>query len=715
MEIDIYQQCPCYSGKKIKFCCGKDIVADLNQIVAKCRSNQSLSALDQIESVIARSGERDCLVTLQTHILFVLGETDRATEVNRKFAARNPHHPIALQHEALSMLADGEFRDAIEKLQDAMDSLKTNEIPLTMAIAFRMIGSILLQLGHIIAARAHLQFAVLIRGEENSEAEQRLIHQSFRVPGAPLVFKTDFRLEPTPVEKEWSGKYENVIRAMNRGQFRLGLRILERINQQWPEQKEVVRSIAVAQLMLAHDGISEAWFELSKLDSIPRWQAVEARALSLLFADDDPSGSCEDVAAEWEISDLDQAWRLAASSNRLEEGDCPDEDPLEEGPAPRHAFRVLDRERLTSLEDRTANEIPHVVGELFLFGRQTDRNSRLLLLATRNDNYQPTLEMLNRTFGELMTTEIDEEVLSESSIAGDLMSWRWQIPPGTNRSQHVELINEYRRIVLLEKWTNIPFTCLDNLTPIQAGQREDLSIAMEALLLNLEQSHNLQMSDGSDMVELRRKIGVDEPERLDATTLDDALLTPLRIRNIDPKTLSDDQLRKLFGHSFAIANTVVLKTITPEILERDGLAEDVPRDMCYSLLAQLSDDEAEVLDYLAKARQEAKRMGQNVGVYLVQEFEFRLSRGLTEKLPGLLQMIQKQHMSDPEVEFQMRRVLSKFGLIGSDGRMVSLPASVDENASTPKASAIWTPDSETNQPTGAGGSSASKIWVPGSD
>ena len=80
MDIDIYQQCPCHSGKKIKFCCGKDIVSDLNQIVAKCNSNQSLSALDQIDRTIGKQGEKDCLLCLRTHILFTLGEVEKADE-----------------------------------------------------------------------------------------------------------------------------------------------------------------------------------------------------------------------------------------------------------------------------------------------------------------------------------------------------------------------------------------------------------------------------------------------------------------------------------------------------------------------------------------------------------------------------------------------------------------------------------------------------------
>ena len=89
MEIDIYQTCPCQS-KKIKFCCGKSIVADLNRIVELCRSHQAVAALEHIDRTIARQGGCDCLSTLKTHVLLMLREYDQAETVNNEFLRRNP-------------------------------------------------------------------------------------------------------------------------------------------------------------------------------------------------------------------------------------------------------------------------------------------------------------------------------------------------------------------------------------------------------------------------------------------------------------------------------------------------------------------------------------------------------------------------------------------------------------------------------------------------
>lgn len=715
MEIDIYQQCPCYSGKKIKFCCGKDIVGELSQIVAKSHSNQSQSALDLIEKVIAKHGERDCLLTLQTHILFVLGEHDRAREVNARFAARNPNHPIAQQHEAMSLLSDGDVPASIAKLQDAMDSLQADEIPLAMANAFRLLGSILLRGGHVIAARAHLQFALMIRGSENSQDLQRLIYESFRLPGLPLILKADFRLESTPPDKEWSGKYQNVVRAMNRGQFRLALRILERINELWPAQKQVVRAIAILHSALANvDSISPAWQRLSQLDSIPRWQAVEAAALSNLFLAEEPSGMLDIQAIEFQLSSLEAVCEIAGSSNRFIPSECPDEDPFDEGPPPRRAFQILDREKLDAIENQTARELPLVVGEIMLYGRQTNRRPRMILVATGNEDFTATRDFLNLCFGSNIVSQGASEVVSAISVAADVLNWNWYVPPATGRNVRLKLIKEYRRIILLEQWTQVPFSTLDGLTPSQARDRMDLSIALEALVLNLEQSTALQSSGEEDILALKRQLGIADQEKLDASNFDDELLTPHRLRNVNAESLSDEQLTALFNRSMTIANTAVLLRITPEILNRPQLDQAIPRDMCYSMLAQLSEDDEQALVYLQNARQAAKQSGHNVGLFLVQELEIRLSREMTGKLTELFQTIQKQYLPDPVVEEQLIRVLTKFGLMESDGKMVRPPSASPDGMDEPQ-SAIWTPDSDVPIATENEDSPASKLWIPGRD
>ena len=232
---------------------------------------------------------------------------------NEKFASNNPNHPMVRQHEAMSALSKGDVTEAIEKLQDAMDLIKNDEIPLPMSNAFKLVGAVLLQAGHVIAARAHLRFALMIRGEEADEIKQ-LLQESFRLPGAPLILKTDYRLEPAEPEKEWADKFDKVVHALNRGQFRLALKMLQKMDEHWPNDDQLIRGIAVVQSMLGNeDEMSPAWHRYAMLDSVPNWKATEAEALAHIFEVNDPSGVLDVVAIEYSIGSLDSVLEIADS------------------------------------------------------------------------------------------------------------------------------------------------------------------------------------------------------------------------------------------------------------------------------------------------------------------------------------------------------------------------------------------------------------------
>lgn len=718
MDIDIYQQCPCHSGKKIKFCCGKDIVSELSTIVAKCNSNQALSALDQIERVIARHGEKDCLLTLQTHIYFTLGEYDKAEEVNGKFAAKNPNHPIAKQHEALTLLANGDLENAIDRLQDGIDLVKGDEIPLPFSQAYKMIGSLLMSTGHVIAGRAHLQFSMMIRGDSDQQVVD-LLHRSFRLQGAPVILKTDFRVMPAPEDKKWSSKYQIVINALNRGQFRLALRMLEKMDDHWPDQLEIVHGIAVVSSMLARaDTMPEAWRRASQLDGIPTWQAVEFEMMAVLFSGDSNSAPVEITSQEFELKDLDEVFQLASASSRFIASEVSEEDRVNDGPAPRYAFSVLDRDKVELRDDLTAFDLPLVSADIYLYGRQTDRPPRLQFLAAKFGDFEAMLDHVKELFGEQLVSGPEEQVLSTTNESAISLSWNWHPPEKTTPDIYQKWVEAYRHHIIVENWVKIEFESLGGISPEQAAGKSELNVPLAALVAGLEQAVGLQTSSGSEMTDLRKKLGLDEPERLDAANLGEEQLTPLRIAQIDPTTFSDEQIVKVYTDAISIANTQVLRQVVPEILDRESLQDKVPRDFCYSMMAQLTEDTDQSIEYLQKARAAAKQAGRNPGLFLVQEFEIRLSRGMTEKLPELLATIQKQHMSDPEVEYQLARVLERFGLISPDGRSISLPAAAPESSAEGAAeSKIWTPDSETPvvpaSSTGGAAGSGSKIWVPG--
>ena len=113
-----------------------------------------MAGLDKLERLLKVWGEKDCLLTMQTHMLLEIGEPAKARVANERFRAKSPRHPMGLLHQALIALAERNLGGATSALQDAMDAIKGTAIPLSFANAYRLLGLAWLQAGRPFAAHA---------------------------------------------------------------------------------------------------------------------------------------------------------------------------------------------------------------------------------------------------------------------------------------------------------------------------------------------------------------------------------------------------------------------------------------------------------------------------------------------------------------------------------------------------------------------------------
>lgn len=716
MDIDIYQQCPCHSDKKIKFCCGKEIVGDLNNVLAKNAAGQPVAALDLLDRTIKKTGPKDCLLTIQTHILIANGEIEKAKESNELFLKNCPGHSTGFHHRALIFLAEGKIDEAVEALQDAMDAITGNEIPISLANAFRMLGVGLFSEGNTIAARAHLTYALALKGDADEELT-RMLHESLVSPSVPLVLKQDFPLGPPPADVEWEKKYVNVIRAMDRGQFRKGLKFLRKIDDNFPDQPVVLRAIAVVMGYLGQvDEMVKAFRRYSCLDGVSIPEAVEAEAIAQLFDKEPLSEPVPIERVTFEISETDGVSELALSHPRLATAGTVEVDPFEEGPAPRFAFLVLERDKVSSPDELTLENVPQVIAEILIYGKQTDRSARMEAVTSKDTRYETVKQLVSDTFGEFLQGEPSAQEVGQSNVMSELLEWRWHLPEGVSRERHSELVNANRENLLLNQWPKLEFNVLEKRSPEDAANDPALEIPLRALIMMLETASQGQHFNDELGGKLRQKLGLSEFEPI-VPSEKQHVSSPILQQYLDFEKLTDDQLIQIQSDAMQVGNLRVLKKVVKESLRRPDF-KGVPRDMSYSMMAHFSDNDEEALEFLGKARGAAEKAGRPVGIYYVQEFELRLSRGMTEGLPELLQTIQMNHLDDPEVEYQLVRVLDRFG-IGPDRGPIRGTAPGQPPA--PAEGGIWTPGQSESAPAAAQPSPAeaaepeskpSGLWIP---
>ncbi len=710
MEIDIYQLCPCQSGKKIKFCCGKDIVTDLNQIYSKFQSGQIGSAISLIDRSVAKNGERDCLMTLKTFLLLSRQDIDAADESNKAFLAKNPSHSLGLQHSALILLHRGDVLGAMNRLQDAMESVEGDEIPLSVANAFRMIGIGLARAGFANAAREHLQYALFIKGQD--DRLQAMVGETFRAPGMSILLKGEFKLDPPNEEieaAEWGKSYQNVIRLMDRGQFRRGYNLLKRIDEKYPDQPIVVRALSVLALVLVDvEAMPVAFRRRAALPGASLWDQVECEATAQLFEGQHSSREIDVLLISFEINDFDKALENLTASARSSAVPAPAEDPFEKGPPPRSCFFLLDKDEVLHGKDLTAENAPSVVAEVFLYGKQTDRPACAMFVAPELENLAEVSDTLQQVLGDSFEKESGREVVGGSEEAAEKLNWSWRFPTDTGYEKHLKTIAECRTRSLIEDWSEIEFAILGNRSVKTAAADDPDAVVLKAFLLQMETTLEDEYLFEETIDKLYDALGVARMPQIDPEGEDVGSPSPMRFRYQPVDKISDEKLQALTQHCLVIGYDAALRRFIPELLKRE-LTDWIPLEVLLSLMSKYADSTEESLEFLQQAKAECKSAGKPYGMYLVQEFEMYLSRGVTEPLESLFHRISHNHLDEPGVEERVTQILQRYNMMGD-------PAAAEAQADVPAEDPGLLLDSPEPEPSSAGSSSEeSTLWLPGQD
>lgn len=715
MDIDIYKTCPCQSGNKIKFCCSKDILPDLNQVLSLHHGKQFIAALEKVGRLQEKHGPRACLLGLKTHILIHLKEYDQASEVNQEFLAANPRNPLGYQHAALLMAAEGRTHEAVDALQNGLDACSKNAIPVTMANGFRTVGMLLMSQGQIVAGRAHLIFASELRNGED-EVVSQLVLQTFRSPEIPLLLKSEF---PVFVPDEdcdfaWADKYANAARFASVGRWRSARQLMEQLQEKHPEQPEVIHAIAVWSLYLADNQRAErAFHQYSGLASLDYDKAVEARATSIVIDDQPITGAYDYVATSYALPDIEAFNEKVIADNRLITGSVFSHNFIDpDSPPPQGGYLLLDIDEVRNLADADGDRFPKIIGEILVYGRQTDREARAVFFSTRDAGFDATQASFAEVTGDTIADQGEEEVVEQVSVLDHEMSVKWHLPPDMSVEQRQEFVTRQRRREYLEIFPTVPFRPLGERTPRDAAEDESAKLDLSAIVLMMEQGADALASDSFDFNDLRNELGLPTPSPIDLNEREFESLSPIETQRVDFEELSDDSLIKAYVLASSCGNIRVLRGCGPVILSRPEMEKFIGFEMIYVMLSRLTADTDEALELMQKARKHASNAERPIGGLLIDELELRLERNRPEGCQELLRVLQANHLQDPRNQYRLSAVLQRFGIMGPDGRMrgESPQASEPVGAAT-STSEIWTPgdgdgsDSSTE-------SGESKLWLP---
>lgn len=696
MSIDIYQQCPCHEDKKIKFCCGKNIVNDLNEVLAKNQSGQSQAALDQLNRAIETLGPKDCLVTIKTFIQISIGDIEGAKVTNDSFLKQAPKHPTGLQHKSMIEAAQGDCTAATHSLQDAMDAIKGTELPIALAQAFQSTGMGHVAQRNLLAARAHISFAQFLKGDDPQL--NRLLSELYNPPGASLFLKSNHELDPPVEGAEWEKMYTNVHRAVGRGQFRRALKMLVKIDEQFPDLPEVIKGMAVVSSMfLPQIDQAAAWRKLAALPSTSPDEAIEYLGLADLIASSNGDEGYIPVSrCSWEIEDYAFVKEVCLSSEQFELlPSKPEQDPFGEGPPPRDCFILYDKPALKSPENIAIEDVPISLGEFLLYGKQTDRPARIEFVRVENESFDDAVKMLETLIGDGISGEPQQMNFDRANREADCVGWNWKLPDEVETDEHKRLIQDMKKIVI-NRWADLKHDFVDGKSIREVAADPQYHPWIQAKLLQLRHLSGGEAFSDKFLNQFRDELGVPQLEKL--TPKEGSFLSPIQMTRIDAENLDDESLIGYMQVAMMTQNNDALKALTPEALKREHV-EGVRRDICHVNMARFVDSHDEAFEHFSQSRAEAAKLGLPIGLLLVAEFEYRLRNGIEEKLDTLLSAIESRHMDEPNVEQELGRLFHAMGITpdglppGSEAEMhpADTAATANEGGSE-ESSGLWLPD-----------------------
>ncbi len=444
----------------------------------------------------------------------------------------------------------------------------------------------------------------------------------------------------------------------------------------WPA---ICHNLAVLRTWLADPRAVEAWHKYAG-QAIPLDDAVEAEAMAQTL-DPEAVEEVDVVTLDYEVLDGETLHaQLMANPRSLTMPIDLARLGTENEPPPRGAYWLLDR--APSEGDAKAigrDQIPRVVGHVFLFGKQTDRPARLELTA-----YRTELEEAKRVAAEMGGDSLgapgEEKVQTRVPAVQHLLSFNWRLADDTPPEKRLELVNQERREVLLNRWPAMPQKIFGGKSAQQVAGEPAMRNPLLAAILLVEMSVDPLTSD-FDFNELCAKLGLPLAEPIDPRTQVPDRLPLVRLGRVEVKQLTDEQLVRFYLRADAYRHIVALRKAAHEILARPSLEgakigreRELHRSEVLGLLAQIEPDTAKAIDYLNQAREAAASGKVSTAPWDLAELGLRIARGEVAEADRLLQHIRSEHIREPGVAQALMQILVDAGIIGPDGRPTAAAA-----------------------------------------
>ncbi len=728
MTIDTYSYPPCGTNKKIKFYC-PDMVADIEKIERMLQGEQRVACLDFVRKLLEKHPNHSVPLFYNAILNLQLSDEHKAEEAVNLFLEKHPELPAAHALKSTLEASLGKADEAINELQTALEKTEERLHP-SLYDAFGAVGQMLLMTGKVLGARSHFTLQSNLAPEDDNMPMQMLMRLN-NSPEIPIFLKQDLSLAECPAEFPKKDEFNKALQDAAQGLWRKGLAQFEELRSGAPRNPAILENIAALQFSLGQDDVAaKTLHTYASAEQRSDFEAAtEAEALAKALSDQDEE-QIDVVNASMPIKEMEPLLEKLRVEERAEHLPI-DLSQLgtEESPPPRAAYLLLDKPRAASGVGLTLENVSSVLGELLIYGKETDRAARVEFTSAKGPLFDEAVSTLKDICGDTIEPNVEENVQGRIFALQDLMNWQWRLPDDTPNDVRNELMTQKRREVILDKWVNFPLQTLNGKTPLEASKDSELRLPLAAEVLTLEMVGQ-QEKWKFDFSELREKLNLPGAGTLPTEGLDVLNVPITRLHRLPVSELSDEDLIQGYGRSVIRGLSKAVEILATELLQRESLAGQIDKSQLYGELARTAADSDQALGYLKKAQEESLKQGTSPGLWMVAELSMRFERREMQEAQMLMQTLMSKHAQEPQTAQALFGVLQRFGLITPDGRMVGGmpggPGGPPPAPSGPEAGGgLWTPDAPAAPPAappqgappaaGGGEEKKSGLWLPGMD
>ena len=720
MSHDVYQPCPCGSGKKLKFCCA-DIYEPMMKVLNFQQNHQTRMALTEVSQIQDKHPERPWPGLIKASLLLTEGESRQAKETLGQLKERHSDHPhIVVMHALAAFLADG-YEESLPVI-DAAFEVGIHAAPDVIGNLAMGIATDMYRQSNFLAAREHLVFALrLAPDREKQNVFVRLLDFDNN-NNIPYPLRSVHPLE------------ENAPLEEIRPQFKAGLALVARGH--WHQAAD-----KFAELAEAHPAEAALWKNAGLCHAWCGEEAQAAAALHKAAAQTDDVGSAVELETIAQLLDLGQdeqavpylqtKYRLNSVSKlltsldqqaRFERVELPPESLEEMSEQPVGIYHVLDREvpSAESAASLTLEQVPSVLARVTIFDQSTHTNDppTAFLTGFQGTGVSDARTLFEQAAGgdaEMMElTEDDEDTLMEMPRDLFALYWRYHFPlktPGVVRKQ---IENQRWQQCVEDIWPQTPLWTLNGSTPREAAADAERRVDVLAALYVLD-SFCDRNGYPLDFDRQCQSMGIEPLPTLEVTE-DTPVnsLTVMQMIRLPVSGLASGQLSVVLNRALLVHQDRFLFEVLLEVMKRPECQEQLDLDRVYLTMTQLcadrNDREAEA-KYLQQAQDladSAENAFEAKLQWLIRELTFRLEDPTDEQLKPLLKRLWDGYTAKlPQLKEYLNSIVQMFELTPpwtETGNIIT-PGGLDSQSS----GGVWTPDA----PAADTQQSESKLWLPG--